>query len=140
MLNKSVKLYKTNKYYTRKPLKSFHSKTSTHILKAKQIYNVNVIGATNQLAKKSGCSKKTLAKIINKGKGAYYSSGSRPNQTSQSWGIARLASALTSGKAAAIDYNILYKGCKPNSKGYKSAKSARTKYKYGKRRVPKIYF
>ncbi len=31
-----------------------------------------------------------LNKVDNKGKGAYYSSGSRPGQTSQSWGKARV--------------------------------------------------
>lgn len=138
MLVQSKKLYQNGKYYTRKPVKSFHTKTSSHILKARKTYGVEKIGATHELSRKSGCSKIALAKIINKGAGAYYSSGSRPNQTAQSWGIARLASALTSGKAGAIDYNILNKGCKPGSKGYKAAQSARKKYKYGTRKVPKV--
>jgi len=138
MLVKSKKLYKKGKYYTRKLVKSFQSKTSSHITNAKNMYNVKKIGATNELANKSGCTKASLAKIINKGAGAYYSSGSRPNQTSQSWGIARLASALTSGKAGAIDYDILIKGCKIGSKGYKSAKKSRKKYGYGKKRVVKV--
>lgn len=138
MLLKSRRLYKKNKYYTRKPVKSFHSKTSKHILKARKMYNVDKIGATNELSKKTGCSKSSLQKIISKGEGAYFSSGSRPNQTAQSWGIARLASALTSGKAGAIDYNILMDGCKPGSKGYKMAKLAKQKYGFGKRKVPKV--
>lgn len=137
MLLKSRQLYKKNKYFTRKHVKSFHSKTSKHILKARQLYNVDKIGATDELSKKSGCSKTALKKIINKGAGAYYSSGSRPNQNSQSWGIARLASALTSGKAGAIDYDILNTGCKRGSKGYKMAQSARKKYGYGKRKLHK---
>lgn len=137
MLSKSKRLYKKGKYYTRKPVKSFHSKTSKHILNAMKMYHVDKIGATTDLSKKSGCSISALKKIINKGEGAYYSSGSRPNQTAQSWGIARLASALTSGKAGAIDYNILINGCKPNSKGYKMAKLAYKKYGHGNRRVPK---
>ena len=138
MLLKSKKLYKKGKYYTRKQVKSFHSKPSSHILKAKKKYGVNKIGATNELSIKTGCSKDALAKIINKGAGAYYSSGSRPNQTAQSWGIARLASALTSGKAGAVDYNILNEGCNPGSKGYIAAQLARKKYGFGQRRVPKI--
>jgi len=138
MLTKSKKLYKKGIYYTRKPVKSFHSKTSKHILKARKVYGVDKIGATNELAKKSGCSKAALAKIINKGAGAYYSSGSRPNQTGQSWGVARLASALTSGKAGAVDYNILNEGCKPGSKGYKAAQLAKKRYGHGQRKVPKI--
>ena len=45
--------------------------------------------------------------IVKKGQGAYYSSGSRPNQTGHSWGRARLASSITGGKASAVDYKIL---------------------------------
>jgi hypothetical protein len=137
-LNKSKHFYKEGKYFTRKPVKSFHSKTSKHIIKAKSIYNVDIIGSTTELAKKSGCSKQALAKIINKGEGAYFSSGSRPNQTAQSWGVARLASALTSGKAGAVDYDILINGCTKGSKGYKMAILSKKKYGYGNRRVPKV--
>ena len=61
----------------------------------------------NKLVKLNGCSKKGLNEIINKGRGAYYSSGSRPNQTPDSWGYARLGSALTGSKAAIYDYKIL---------------------------------
>lgn len=137
MLRKSRKLYKKGLYYTRNPLKSYKSKTSKHIQNARRMYGVETIGATDELARKTGCTKKSLQKIINKGKGAYYSSGSRPNQTADSWGIARLASAITSGKAGAVDYNILVEGCKKNSKGYKMALSARRKHGFGTRRVPK---
>jgi hypothetical protein len=137
-LIKSRKLYKKCIYHTRKNVSSFKTKKSNHIINAKKIYKVNKIGATNELAKATGCSKQSLAKIINKGEGAYYSSGSRPNQTAQSWGIARLASAITSGKAAAVDYNILKKGCKPNSKAFTLAKKARKKHGHGTRRLPKV--
>ena len=107
-------------------------------MKALKIYNVYKIGATGELENATGCSKQALAKIINKGEGAYYSSGSRPNQTPQSWGIARLASAITSGKAAAVDYDILEKNCKKKSKALTLAKRARRKYGHGTRRVPKV--
>jgi hypothetical protein len=138
MILKSRKLYKKGVYYTRKRVSSFKSKTSNHIKNARKIYNVEKIGATNELSKKTGCSKLALAKIINKGQGAYFSSGSRPNQTGHSWGIARLASAITSGKAAAVDYNILENGCKNGSKALKLAKMAQKKYGYGKKHVPKV--
>ena len=138
MLNKSKKLYKKNKYYTRKKLPSFQSKKSKFITKAEKLYNVDIINANQELSKATGCSQEALAKIINKGEGAYFSSGSRPNQTAQSWGIARLASTITSGKAAAVDYSILEKGCKKNSVALRLAKKARNKYKYGTRRVPKV--
>ena len=122
MLQKSQKLYKKGIYYTRKAVPSFKSKISPHIIKARKIYGVSTIAPTNELAKKTGCTKEALAKIVNKGIGAYFSSGSRPNQTGQSWGIARLASSITAGKAAAVDYSILQNGCKPSSKALKMAK------------------
>jgi hypothetical protein len=135
---KSRKLYKKKIYHSRPNVSSFKSKKSHFITKAERVYNVDKIGPTNELSKATGCKKDALAKIINKGAGAYYSSGSRPNQTAQSWGIARLASAITSGKAAAVDYNILEKGCKPKSKALTLAKKAKKKYGHGTRRVPKI--
>jgi hypothetical protein len=138
MLMKSRRLYKKGIYYTRKQVKSFTSKPSKHLAHARKIYKVEKIGATNELAKKTGCSKAALAKIINKGEGAYFSSGSRPNQTEQSWGIARLASSITSGKAAAVDYNILEDGCKPGSKALKLAKKAKQIYGHGQKRMPKV--
>lgn len=130
-------MYKRGKYYTRKPVASYKSKPSNHVLNAKKLYKVDRIGPTDELAKATGCSKNALAEIIRKGEGAYFSSGSRPNQTGQSWGIARLASSITSGKAAAVDYSILEKGCKHTSKALKLAKKAKKKYGHGTRRVPK---
>ena len=138
MLLKSRRLYKKGKYYTRRVVPSFKSKKSHFILEAEKIYKVSKIGPTNEVAKATGCSKNALAKIINKGEGAYYSSGSRPNQTAQSWGLARLASSITAGKAAAVDYSILEKGCKTNSKALTMAKKAKRKYGHGTRRVPKV--
>jgi hypothetical protein len=124
MLIKSRKNYKKGIYYTRKKVSSFNSKKSSYIKNAIDIYKIPIIDVNTKLVKASGCSKNALKKIIRKGEGAYYSSGSRPNQTPQSWGKARLASALTSGKAAVIDYDILKNGCKPNSKALQLAKKA----------------
>ena len=70
--------------------------------------------------------------------GAMYSSGTRPNQTAQSWAYARLASSITGGKSAAVDYKILENGCKSNSKALKLAKTSKKIHKYGQRKVPKI--
>lgn len=137
MLSKSRRLYKKGIYYTRKNLKTFSSHKSKHIGNATRLYNVDHIGATDELSKASGCSKRALGEIIRKGEGAYYSSGSRPNQTAQSWGIARLASAITSGKAAAVDFKILQQGCKSNSRALRLAKKAVRKHGHGTRRVPR---
>ena len=137
-INKSKILYKKGKYYTRKKLKSFTSKKSKHIKNAEKIYNLNKLKIDKNLINKTGCSKNALMKIFKKGLGAYYSSGSRPNQTPHSWAYARLASSITAGKAAAIDYNILEEGCSAGSKALKLAKKARKQHGYGTRRVQKI--
>ena len=140
MLKKSRRLYKKGIYFSRKQLKSYPHKNSSHVIKAKKEYHIETIEPSKELAKKTGCSVEALEKIVNKGEGAYFSSGSRPNQTAQSWGIARLASSITGGKAAAVDYNILEEGCQSRSRALKLAKQSRKKYGYGKHRVPKTTF
>jgi hypothetical protein len=137
MLLKSKKLYKDKKYYTRKNVSSYKNKKSNHIVNARRIYNITTIRPNKELALKTGCSVSALKQIVKKGEGAYYSSGSRPNQTPQSWGLARLASAITAGKAAAVDYNIIEKGCKHNKKAFLLANKSRKKYKYGHSKTKK---
>ena len=136
MLQKSKKLYKKHTYYTRKRLPSYPNKKSNHIVHARKIYDIENITPTVELAQKTGCKLSALHQIVKKGEGAYYSSGSRPNQTPQSWGLARLASALTSGKAAAIDYDIIEKGCNYKKMAYKLAR--KSKKTYGYRKTPKL--
>lgn len=124
MIQRSRKMYTQKKYYTRKRVGSFKSKQSPHITKAQQVYHIQQITPSAELARKTGCSIAALKAIVKKGQGAYYSSGSRPNQTSTSWGLARLASALTAGKAAAVDYAILEKGCDHTKKAFRLARRA----------------
>jgi hypothetical protein len=133
-LIKSRKFYKKGKYYTRKIVPSFKSRKSSHILDAQRMYNIDKVVPSKELSEKTGCSLEALNKIVSKGEGAYFSSGSRPNQTAQSWGLARLASAITGGKASGVDLKILQEGCKPNSKALKLAKTA----SYGKRKVMQV--
>lgn len=124
-LIKSRKSYKHQKYYTRKVVKSFQSKPSKHVVNAKRIYGVDHIKPTKELSRRCGCSLKGLRQIVRKGEGAYYSSGSRPNQTSQSWGNARLASAITGGNASAVDFHIIDKECAHNKQAYRLAQKPR---------------
>lgn len=122
-LRKSRRQYKQHMYYERPKIASFHSKPSKHVERAKELYKIKgSLLPTAELSRKTGCTKKGLQQIIRKGEGAYYSSGSRPNQTAQSWGIARLGSAITGANASIVDYHILEKECKPNSKALKLAK------------------
>ena len=140
-LDKSRKLYKQKKYYTRKAVASYPGKVSKHILHARKIYGVEDILPSSQLAKKTGCSISALRQIEKKGQGAYFSSGSRPNQTAHSWGRARLASAITGGKSAAVDFSILDKGCNhKTSRAYKMAQRSVKINGHGTRRVPKSSF
>lgn len=122
-LRKSRKLYKKGMYYQRPKVSSFHSRKSRHLAHAERMYGVDHVAPNAELAKKTRCSIKALEKIVNKGRGAYYSSGSRPNQTAESWGIARLASALTGGNASVVDLHILEEGCKPDSQALTKAKA-----------------
>lgn len=138
MLLKSRKQYKQKKYFTRKKISSFQSKVSPHIIKARKIYKLDKITPNNQLSKATGCSLSSLKQIVKKGEGAYFSSGSRPNQSAQSWGLARLASSITGGKAAAVDINILEKGCNHQKKAYKLAMQSKKKYGYGQGKTRKI--
>ena len=125
MLLKSRRLYKKGKYYTRTKLASYPHKVSSHIQNAQRIYGLTTIQPNKQLSKATGCSIKALKKIVNKGEGAYFSSGSRPNQTPQSWGIARLASAVTGGKSAVVDYKIIEEGCDHKKRAFKMANKTR---------------
>jgi hypothetical protein len=124
-------LYKKHKYYTRKRVASYKNKKSKHLLNAQRIYNIDNVAPNKELALKTGCSLSALKQIVKKGEGAYYSSGSRPNQTPQSWGFARLASAVTGGKSAAVDYDLIRDGCNHNKKAFILARRSRKKYGYG---------
>jgi hypothetical protein len=118
MIEKSRRMYKKGKYFTRKKL-NYPVKISPHILRAQKLYGVKII-PTKELAEKTGCSLNALKQIVKKGEGAYYSSGSRPSQTAHSWAYARLASAVSGGKASKIDFHII-KTCNKTKKAYKLA-------------------
>jgi len=125
MLKKSQSNYKKGKYMTRKKLPSFKSKPSKHVVKAMKLYGMKMPTTSSEFklySEKTGCSVDALKQIIKKGEGAYYSSGSRPNQTAQSWALARLASATTGGKSSKVDYHIL-KTCDPKKRAYQLAKN-----------------
>uniref|UniRef100_A0A6C0JKS5 DUF5824 domain-containing protein n=1 Tax=viral metagenome TaxID=1070528 RepID=A0A6C0JKS5_9ZZZZ len=137
MLLKSKKMYKKHMFYTRKKVMSYKNKKSDHISNARKIYNIKNIAPTKELAAKTGCKIEALKQIVKKGEGAYFSSGSRPNQTPQSWGLARLASALTGGKSAAVDYKIIEKGCNHKKRAFILANKSRKKYNYGHSKTKK---
>ena len=138
-LKATRRAYKKGIYIIRKPLTSYTSKKSKHLINVERLYNIKKLEVSSNLSRKTGCSINSLNKIVNKGEGAYYSSGSRPNQTAYSWGLARLASSISGGKAAAVDYKILEAGCSNTSKALKLAKKAKRDHGLGTRRVAKIH-
>ena len=138
MLQASRRAYKRGTYLSRAPLSSYPHRPSPHLEKARRLYGVENMTPTKKLAQQTGCSVSALKQIIRKGEGAYFSSGSRPSQTAQSWGLARLASSITGGKAAAVDFSILEKGCDHKKKAYRMALQSRKKNKHGQRRTRKI--
>ena len=84
---------------------SFKSKRSPYIVRFEKKYGFK-ISDYNKIHKNI-MKKQGIDKIINKGRGAYYSSGSRPNQTAESWARARLASVILFGNAFRVDKNIV---------------------------------
>lgn len=114
-LDKSVKDYKKGKYTDREKLKSYKSKPSSYVVETKKelrITNVKPKTVADKLGKTDKRKKELeegLEKVLEKGKGAFYSSGSRPNQTPYSWGLGRVASVLQGGKARKIDKAIVEK-------------------------------
>lgn len=105
-IKKSQNLYKKGIYHKRKKMKSFKSKKSRHVVEFEQKYCVNITNL-NDVEKVTGIPKKALNKVIKKGMGAYYSSGSRPNQNAHSWAYARLASTLLKHNSYRVDKHII---------------------------------
>jgi len=87
---------------TKRPkVKSFKSRRSSHVVRFKRKYGVAVTDTdfiAKFILKRPG-----IKGVLSKGRGAYYSGGSRPNQTPDSWAYARLASVILGGKARKVD-------------------------------------
>lgn len=87
-----------------RPETSFKSKRSGWVKKFEKKYGTKI--SDRKFIHKNIISYAGQKQIIDKGKGAYYSSGSRPNQTPTSWGLARLASVILGGPSRKIDKKI----------------------------------
>ena len=55
---KSRAAYKKGKYQHRKPVKSFTSKRSQHIINAERIYKIKTLAVNDELSKKTDVAKK----------------------------------------------------------------------------------
>ena len=107
-LRKARRSYKTKRgskrYVARPKLKSFTSKKSGWTQRFHALYPE--AKTMSQIAKATGIPLKALKAVKKKGMGAYYSSGSRPNQTAESWGKARMYSYILGGPTRKIDKHI----------------------------------
>ena len=72
MLIKSRKLYKKGIYYNRKPVKSFKSTKSPHVIKAMKIYKVDKIQPDSNLARATVVLNAHLKKLLIKDKGPIF--------------------------------------------------------------------
>jgi len=88
----------------RPKLKSFTSKRSKFVVEFEKKYNRKI--TDDEFISKQILGKKGIEQILDKGMAAYYSSGSRPNQTKFSWARARLASVIMGGPARKVDASI----------------------------------
>jgi len=101
------KSYKKGKYVDRPKLKSYKKKESGWTAKFHKRYPE--AKTIPQIARATGIPAKALNAVKRKGMGAYYSSGSRPNQTAHSWGMARMYSYILGGPTRKIDREITKK-------------------------------
>ena len=88
----------------RPKLESFKSKRSSHVEKFEKKYGYKISNLSR--ISKEIISRKGINEILDKGRGAYFSQGSRPNQTPESWSLARLASVIMNGPARKVDKDI----------------------------------
>ena len=104
-IKRSIKLYEKGKYLDRPKLKSYKPKKSSWVTKFEKKYGED-IKSYEDIERATKIPKEALKAVVKKGKGAYYSSGSRPNQTAESWGKARMYSYIMGGPTRKYDEHI----------------------------------
>ena len=98
----------------KRPKTSFKSKESSWTKKfsakyGEQLDNMKGGRSKKNIAKVTGIPFKAVNAVFKKGEGAFFSSGSRPNQSPQSWGRSRLYSYILGGPARKVDKSITEK-------------------------------
>ena len=106
-LKRLKKAYSQGKYLDRPKLKSYKKKESGWTAKFHKLYPE--AKSIKQISKAVKIPEKALKEVIKKGKGAYYSSGSRPNQTASSWGKARMYAYILGSPTRKVDHHITEK-------------------------------
>jgi len=98
------KQVKSIKEGTKRPkVESFKSRRSKFVVAFEKKYGTKI--TDDKFISKNIISQKGIDEILDKGRGAYFT-GSRPNQTPESWSRARLASVIMNGKARQVDIKI----------------------------------
>ena len=95
---------KSIKEGTDRPKVDYKTKRSSHVKKFEDKYGEKI--TNDSFISKNIISQKGIDEIMSKGRGAYYSAGSRPNTTATQWARARLASVITGGNARKVDKAI----------------------------------
>ena len=98
---------------TFRPKTSFKTKESkwTKMFNEKFGKEVDKLGkrTPKNISKVTGVPEAAIKEVLKKGEGAYFSSGSRPLQSPNSWKYARLYSYLLGGNARKVDASITKK-------------------------------
>ena len=79
-------------------------KRSPFVVKFKKKYGVPITDL--DWIDKNLLAREGIDQVLSKGRGAYYTAGSRPNVTQEQWAYARLGSVLLNGKARKVDKKI----------------------------------
>jgi hypothetical protein len=87
-----------------RPKVDYKTKRSKHVVAFEEKYGKKI--TDDAFISKNIISKTGIDKILSKGRGAYYSSGSRPNVSAEQWARARLASVIMNGGARKVDIKI----------------------------------
>ena len=88
----------------KRPKTDFKSKRSSWVEKFEKKYGTKI--TDKEFIHKNILKNKGQELVLSKGRGAYYSSGSRPGQTASSWAYARLGSVILNGPARKVDKAI----------------------------------
>ena len=87
-----------------RPKTDYKIKRSSYVVSFEKKYGEKI--SNDSFISKNIISKTGIDQILSKGRGAYYSAGSRPNTTAESWARARLASVIVGGPARKVDQKI----------------------------------
>ena len=101
---KQLKSLRSKTNAPRPQVGSFKSKRSPWVVKFEKKYKHKI--TDDAFISKNIISREGIKQILAKGRGAYKSGGSRPNQNPTSWARARLASVILGGKARTVDQKI----------------------------------